>query len=149
MTSYSAKVLEYFLNPAHAEKMDNPDGVGVIGDIECGDYFVIYIRVRDDRLIEISFQVFGCPAAIVTCEAVAVLATGMSLKDAREITDEEIYRFLGGLPERKLHCSHSAAEALQAAIFHYQIEQSKRNPIGSQPAFEREESHEEDTNATR
>ena len=149
MMSYSAKALDYFLNPTHAVKMDNPDGVGVIGDIECGDYFVMYIHVCGNRLAEISYQVFGCPAAIVTCEAAAVLATGMSLEDAREITDEKIYRFLGGLPEQKLHCSHSAAEALQAALFHYQLEPNKRDSIHTQPAFEHQASRQEDTNATR
>jgi len=127
--TYSDKAIEYFLEAAHAGKMDNPDGVGVIGDLECGDHFVIYIKVTDNHISEVSYQVFGCPAAIATCEAAAVIATGLSIEEARRITDDDIFAFLERLPKRKEHCSHSAAEALQAAIFHYSIESEKQKSI--------------------
>ena len=123
---YSAKVLEYFLNPKHAYRMDQPDGIGVVGDLSCGDFFVMYIRVRGERLTEVSYQIFGCPAAIATCEAAAEMATGKTLDEAQRITDESVAEFLGGLPEMKLHCSNSAADALRCAIADYRAEtQSK------------------------
>jgi len=125
---YSDRVLQYFLDPAHAEEMGNPDGVGLVGDITCGDFFVMYIRVTEGRLTEISYQIFGCPAAIATCEAVAEMATGKTLEKACEITDEAVVEFLGGLPEMKLHCSNSAAEALHRAIAHYRIRQGRQEP---------------------
>jgi len=120
---YSEKLLRYFTDHAHAGKMENPDGAGPVGDILCGDFFVIYIRVREGRLEDVSYQVFGCPAAIATCEAVAEMATGKTLEEARHITDAAVVEFLGGLPEIKMHCSNSAAEALQRAIVHYRLQQ--------------------------
>jgi nitrogen fixation NifU-like protein len=119
---YSARVLEYFLNPKHAYRMDQPDGIGVVGDPSCGDFFVMYIRVRGERLTEVSYQIFGCPAAIATCDAAAEMATGKTLDEAQRITDESVAEFLGGLPEMKLHCSNSAADALHCAIVDYRAE---------------------------
>jgi nitrogen fixation NifU-like protein len=119
---YSAKVLEYFSNPRHAYRMDQPDGIGVVGDLSCGDFFVMHIRVCDKRLAEVSYQIFGCPAAIATCEATAEIATGKTLDEAQRITDESVAEFLGGLPEMKLHCSNSAADALHCAIADYHAE---------------------------
>lgn len=119
---YSAKVLDYFLDPQHAYRMEQPDGIGVVGDLSCGDFFVMYVRVRDERLTEVSYQIFGCPAAIATCEAAAQMATGKTLDEAQRITDESVAEFLGGLPEMKLHCSNSAADALRCAIADYRAE---------------------------
>jgi nitrogen fixation NifU-like protein len=120
--TYSARVLEYFLDPKHAYRMEQPDGIGVVGDLSCGDFFVMYIRVRGERLTEVSYQIFGCPAAIATCEAAAQMATGKSLEEAERITDDSVAEFLGGLPEMKLHCSNSAADALRCAIADYRAE---------------------------
>jgi len=119
---YSAKVLDYFLDPQHAYRMEQPDGIGVVGDLSCGDFFVMYIRVRGECLTEVSYQIFGCPAAIATCEAAAEMATGKTLDEAQRITDESVAEFLGGLPEMKLHCSNSAADALRCAIADYRAE---------------------------
>jgi len=119
---YSPKVLEYFADPKHAYRMDQPDGMGAVGDLSCGDFFVMYIRVRDERLTEVSYQVFGCPAAIATCEAAAEMATSKTLDEAQRISDEYVAEFLGGLPEMKLHCSNSAADALRSAIADYRAE---------------------------
>jgi nitrogen fixation NifU-like protein len=119
---YSVKVLEYFADPKHAYRMDQPDSIGVVGDLSCGDFFVMYIRVLGGRLTEVSYQIFGCPAAIATCEAAAEMATGKTLDEAQHITDDSVAEFLGGLPEMKLHCSNSAADALHCAIADYHAE---------------------------
>jgi len=116
---YAHKVIQCFREATHAGKMAGADGVGRVGDVFCGDFFVMYIRVRDGRLAGISYQVFGCPAAIATCEAVAEMAAGKTLEEAQRITDERVAEFLGGLPDFKLHCSNSAAEALGRAISDY------------------------------
>ena len=123
--SYSDKLVGYFLDPSHAGEMKDHDGAGPVGDMTCGDFLVMFIRVREERLAEIRYLVFGCPAAIATCEAVADLATGKTLEEARQITDEAVAEFLGGLPDIKLHCSNSAAEALHRAIADYLIRQER------------------------
>jgi len=122
--SYSDKVLQYFFDPAHAGEMENPDGSGPVGDPTCGDLLVMFIRVADNRLAEISYQVFGCPAAVAACEAVAEMATGKNLEEAETLSDEAVAEYLGGLPEIKFHCSNVAAEALHQAIADYRVRKS-------------------------
>jgi len=149
---YSDKALQCFLDPAHAGEMEHPDGVGLVGDSTCGDFFVMYVCVSEGRLKQISYQIFGCPAAIAACEAVAEMASGKTLEEACEITDEAVAEFLGGLPEMKPHCSNSAAEALHWAIAHYKIwrgRQEPEMPVADCPAKDPHTRKEAEEDATR
>jgi nitrogen fixation protein NifU and related proteins len=117
--AYSDLVLQHFRDPRNMGEIEVPDGVGLVGDPECGDYFKVFIRVEDGKLAQVSFKVFGCPAAVATCSMMSEMATGMSVDDAYQLDDLDIMRALGGLPEPKQHCSNHAAAALHRAIDHY------------------------------
>ncbi|MDO9535041.1 MAG: iron-sulfur cluster assembly scaffold protein [Bacillota bacterium] len=116
---YSDRVIEHFLNPRNAGYISNPDGVGIIGDPSCGDYLRIYIIVKDNRISDIKFEIFGCPAAIATSSVLTELAKGKTLEEALKITDLDVIRNLGGLPDPKVHCSNLGAGALHEAIQDY------------------------------
>jgi nitrogen fixation NifU-like protein len=116
---YNNNVIRHFLDPINTGVINNPDGIGTIGDMTCGDMIVMYIKVDDDKLSEIKYQVFGCAAAIATCSALTEISIGKPLDDALKITDEDIILFLGGLPSLKMHCSTGAASALHTAIADY------------------------------
>jgi nitrogen fixation protein NifU and related proteins len=116
---YNKKVLDHFLNPRHAGKMENADGIGVMGDPDCGDFIKVYIKVENECITDISFQIKGCPAAIACGSAMTELAFGKNLDEAAEITDTDILDYLGELPEEKAHCSNLGAGALQEAILNY------------------------------
>lgn len=116
---YTEKILDHFLNPRNQGIIEEPDGVGVLGDPGCGDYIKVYIKVDDDRIGDINFQILGCPAAIACGSAMTELARGKRLVDAIKIRDEDILRYLGGLPDEKVHCSNLGAGALQDAIRSY------------------------------
>ena len=112
-------MLEHFLSPRNVGEIEAPDGVGTVGDAECGDFFKVWIRIEGDRLAEVKYKVFGCPAAIATCSMMSELATGMTLEEAYALDDLDIMRALGGLPEHKEHCSNHAAGALHEAIHNF------------------------------
>lgn len=116
---YLDLVLEHFMRPRNVGEIADADGIGSVGDPECGDFFKVWIRVKGDRLAEVRYKVFGCPAAVATCSMMSELATGMKVDDAYELEDADIARALGGLPEAKQHCSSHAATALQRAIDDY------------------------------
>jgi len=122
---YSDKVIDHFLHPRNAGQIPDPDGVGTIGDPSCGDYLRIYIKVKDNCIADIKFEIFGCPAAIATSSALTELAKGKSLDEAFEITDLDIVEALGGLPDPKMHCSNLGAGALQQAILDYIVRTRK------------------------
>ena len=116
---YSETVTEHFQRPRNAGAIENPDGAGTAGGETCSDTLTIYLRVKDDRISEISFLCQGCPAAIACGSMTTELALGRHLDDAADIADDTIAEALGGLPPDKRHCSNLGAEALANAIMDY------------------------------
>jgi nitrogen fixation NifU-like protein len=116
---YSDKVMEHFRNPKNIGEMKDADGVGTVGNPVCGDLMTIYIKVKDNRIVDIKFQTFGCAAAIATSSMITELAKGKTLEEALKITRKDVADSLDGLPPQKMHCSNLASDALQAAIKNY------------------------------
>lgn len=117
--SFSDKVMDHFMSPRNAGVIPDADAEGSSGDPECGDALTIYIKVEDEVIIDISFLVFGCVAAIASSSMTTELAKGRTLNEALKITDQEIADALDGLPENKMHCSVLGADALGNAIKNY------------------------------
>lgn len=116
---YTAEVMEHFRNPRHWGKMDAPDGIGKVGNPVCGDVMWIYIKVRDNRIVDISFETFGCVAAIATSSVTTDMVLGKTIEEALEITNKMVAKKLGGLPPNKMHCSMLAEDGIKAAIEDY------------------------------
>ena len=119
-TMYSEKVMEHFRNPRNIGEMDNPDGIGYVGNPVCGDIMELYIRVEDNIITDAKFKTFGCGAAIATSSMVTELVKGKTIEEAQQISNRAVAEALGGLPPVKMHCSVLAEEALKLAIEDYQ-----------------------------
>ncbi len=111
--------MDHFKNPRNMGELKNPSSIGEVGNSVCGDLMFIYIKVKDDKIDDISFQTFGCGAAIASSSMVTELAKGKTLDEAMEITRKDVADALDGLPPIKLHCSNLAADGLHAAIENY------------------------------
>ena len=120
---YSEKVMDHFTYPRNVGEIENPDGVGEVGNTVCGDVMKIFLRIKDDRIEDIKFKTFGCGAAIATSSMVTELVIGKTLQEAKEISNKTVAEALGGLPCQKMHCSNLAADALHAAIDDYHKKQ--------------------------
>ncbi len=116
---YSDKVMDHFSNPRNVGDLDNPDGVGQVGNPVCGDIMRMAIAVKDGVITDIKFKTFGCGAAIATSSMVTELARGKTLQEALELSNKAVAEALGGLPPVKMHCSNLAADALHLAIKDY------------------------------
>lgn len=125
---YSEKVMEHFASPHNVGVLEDPDGVGEVGNPVCGDVMKITIAVDDDHVSDIRFQTLGCGAAIATSSIVTDMAKGMSLEEAVAITKKDVAEALGGLPPAKMHCSVLATDGLKAAVDDYLVRQG-RAPI--------------------
>lgn len=125
---YTSTVMEHFKEPHNYGKLENPDGIGKVGNLVCGDVMWLYINVGKNKaskkiVKDIKFETFGCVAAIATSSAITDIAKGMELEKATMINKQEIVDQLGGLPPIKLHCSVLAADALAEAIYDYYTKQ--------------------------
>ena len=116
---YSEQVMEHFKNPRNVGEIENPDGIGHVGNAVCGDVMELYIRVEDGIIVEAKFKTFGCGAAIATSSMVTELVKGKKVEEALKISNRAVAEALGGLPSIKMHCSVLAEEALKSAIDDY------------------------------
>jgi nitrogen fixation protein NifU and related proteins len=118
---YSRKVLDHFTNPRNVGEITDADGVGKVGNPSDGDLVHIYIRVENDTLADVKFKTMGCAAAIATSSKVTEMAKGMTLKQALQLTREQVAEALDGLPPGKMECSNLGADALHMAIREYLV----------------------------
>lgn len=129
---YSKKVFQHFKNPKNYGEIKNPDGVGRVGNIVCGDVMYIYLKIQEknnkEYIKDIKFQTYGCLAAIASSSMITELVKGKTIKQAIRIKREEIVKKLGGLPTIKIHCSVLAVDALLEAIHDYLIKNKKTIP---------------------
>lgn len=135
---YTKKVMENFMHPKNMGEIKNPDGVGKIGNPQCGDIMWVYIKVKKDKkgqeiLKDIKFKTFGCGAAIATSSMITQLAKGKNFEDAQKIKVSDIAKELGSLPPIKMHCAGMASKGLKLAIKDYKKKQKGVTPSGHTP----------------
>jgi len=123
---YSDKVMDHFRNPRNVGDLENPDGIGHVGNPVCGDIMELYIKVENDIITDAKFKTFGCGAAIATSSMVTEMVKGKTIDEALEISNQAVVEALDGLPKVKVHCSVLAEEALKSAIEDYLKKTGKR-----------------------
>ncbi|MFA5961679.1 MAG: iron-sulfur cluster assembly scaffold protein [Parcubacteria group bacterium] len=122
--NYSKEVISHFTAPHNQGTIEDPDGVGMVGNPVCGDLMKIYIKVKKDSkkrevISDIKFETLGCASAIATSSMITDLAKNKTLEEASKISRDDVAKALDGLPPIKMHCSNLASEALVAAIEDY------------------------------
>ncbi len=122
ITRYNENVMDHFFAPRNIGLIsdDEANGFSITGDPACGDQLYLWIKVEQEKIIDIKFKLFGCPGAIATSSMMTVLAKGKRIAQAIKITDDEIIEGLGGIPENKKHCSLLGVLGLKNAIEDYQ-----------------------------
>jgi len=123
---YSDKVMHHFTNPHNVGEIPDADGIGKVGNPQCGDVMWLYIKVKDNIITDIKFKTFGCGAAIATSSMITDLARGKTLEEAKKISRQDVADSLDGLPPQKMHCSNLAADALREAIKDYEAKKAAK-----------------------
>ena len=123
---YSEKVMDHFSNPRNVGEIEDPSGVGTVGNAKCGDIMRMYLDIDDNGIIQdAKFKTFGCGAAVATSSMATELVKGRTVPQALEVTNKAVMEALDGLPPEKVHCSLLAEEAIHAALWDY----AKKNDI--------------------
>ncbi|MCU0852511.1 MAG: Fe-S cluster assembly scaffold protein NifU [Thermoplasmata archaeon] len=123
---YSEKVMDHFANPRNVGEIVDADGIGKVGNPQCGDVMWLYIKVKDNIITDIKFKTFGCGAAIATSSMITELARGKTIEEAKKISRQDVAESLDGLPPVKMHCSNLAADALREAIKDFEAKKAAK-----------------------
>ncbi|HNT26612.1 MAG TPA: Fe-S cluster assembly scaffold protein NifU [bacterium] len=116
---YTEKVMDHFMNPRNVGKIENADAIAEVGNASCGDVIKMYLKIQGETIEDIKFQTFGCGAAIAVSSQTTEMVKGKTLREALDLTRDQVAEELGGLPPIKMHCSNLAADALHQAVKTY------------------------------
>ena len=119
MALYSDIVMDHFMHPRNVGEIENPDGVGQVGNAKCGDIMKMYLKIRDNVIQDVKFETFGCGSAIASSTVATEMIKGKTIDQALAVTNRQVVDALGGLPAHKLHCSVLAEESIKSAIKDY------------------------------
>ena len=119
MALYSDIVMDHFMHPRNVGEIENPDGVGQVGNAKCGDIMKMYLKIRYNVIQDVKFETFGCGSAIASSSMATEMIKGKTIDEALAVTNRQVVDALGGLPAHKLHCSVLAEESIKSAIKDY------------------------------
>lgn len=116
---FTDKTIDYAKNPRNEGEIENPTAIGEVSNPDCGDSTIVYLKIEDDIIKECSFETFGCTAAVAASSMLTEMVKGKTVEEAERLTANMIADELGGLPERKMHCSMVGLDSLKKAIDNY------------------------------
>lgn len=125
---YSDKVKEHFFSPKNFATEDPKEGefeaMGEVGNFACGDIMKMWLKIepKTEKIKDIKWRTWGCATAIASTSAFSemiIKEEGMTIEEALKIKPQDIAQYLGGIPDRKFHCSVMADQAFKKAVENY------------------------------
>ncbi len=136
---YTDIVKDHFFHPRNLlwerPKDENEyDAHGMVGSPACGDMMEMWMKVDNEgeRVKALKWKTFGCASAIAATSMFSVMLTeneGLTIDAALKVKPQDVMKRLGGLPNRKIHCSVLADKAFQKTANDYFRKTGQNNRI--------------------
>lgn len=92
---YTEKVMDHFEHPRNVGEIENPSGMGTVGNPKCGDIMRIYLDIDENQVIrDVKFKTFGCGAAVATSSMATELVKGKTVREAMTVTNKQSWKHL-------------------------------------------------------
>jgi len=115
---YSEKAVRYFIEQPHMGSLPDADQISeMLGS--CGDTMKIFLKIDDNTITDIRYQVVGCPGSNSASMAAVDLVKGKSVEQARNLNDGDMFKQIVDIPVKKHHCIQLAVKTLHKAIDEY------------------------------
>lgn len=122
---YRQIILEHYKNPKNKGKMLVPDITIQDENPLCGDKLEIHLKIKENKLQDISFEGKGCALSIATASILTDEIKGKNLEDIKKLTREDIYAMLGiDVNPGRNKCVMLSLTTIKKGIFEFE---SKKN----------------------
>lgn len=129
-SGYSDKAIDYYIRKPHMGIIENADQVSEMTGT-CGDSMKVYLKIEDGRIVDVKYQILGCPGSISAAMAAVDLVRGQTIEEALALNDGDVFKSLEDIPAKKHHCIQLAVKALQNGILEYRQRNGGREVIAA------------------
>jgi len=117
-SGYSETAVQYYLERSNMGSLPDADQVTEMTGF-CGDTMKLFLKFDQDRIQDAKIQVLGCPGAVASAMVVTEMIKGMTMQEAGQIKDRDVFRRLVDLPDQKQHCIRLTVKTLRQALEDY------------------------------
>jgi len=114
-SGYSNTAIDYYIDQPSMGSLADANQISELTG-QCGDTMKVYLRMNDGIIEDAKIQVLGCPGAISAAMVAMEMIKGMTIEQARKITDRDIFRRLVEIPDQKQHCIRLAVKTMNKAF---------------------------------
>ncbi|MHA1340101.1 MAG: iron-sulfur cluster assembly scaffold protein [Promethearchaeota archaeon] len=126
---FSTHALSLGKNPYKYGRLseEDPQVIRVKHRGSCGDALILYLKIEEDIIKDLRYEVDGCVASSMAASQMALLIDKKSIADVIKLTPKDILDALGKFPVENHHCAKLAIDTLQKAIEKYKKEHESSN----------------------
>jgi NifU-like protein involved in Fe-S cluster formation len=96
--------------------LGNPDAVGQSAYTLCRDNLIMFFRLADDHIAEVTFEGKACGPVVAVASYLTGWLKGRSVQSALELSVLNLDAQIGGLPPAKRHALLMVLECLHQAL---------------------------------
>lgn len=115
---YRDFILDHYRHPRNAGTLEQPDATFEDLNPLCGDKIRMDLKLRDGRVEDVKFLGRGCAISQASASLLTERLVGMSLEDARQLSQEDVLEDLGiEISAARLKCALLSLKVLKTGAY--------------------------------